>query len=280
MHEPAPGTHVTGGGGTRLHVIDAGNPRGRPIVFVHGFCQSTYAWRKQFASDLGRDFRLVAFDMRGHGRSDKPGSAEAYADSRLWADDVSAVVNALDLRGAILVAWSYGGYVVGDYLRHHGTHRIGAVALVAAATLMGGQKSRGLIGPRFAELFPDLFSAEVDVLRPAMARFVALCVADPLVLPPHEYAELLMTGELVPAVAREAMNRRKIDNDDVLQTLTCPTSCIHGTLDAVVTPLSSEHSAGVIPGATLSFYEKVGHSPFVEAPDRFNRELRELAAKI
>jgi pimeloyl-ACP methyl ester carboxylesterase len=61
----------------RLHVVETGNPRGRPILFVHGNSQSWLTWRRQIASDLANDYRLVALDLRGHGQSDKP--REGYA---------------------------------------------------------------------------------------------------------------------------------------------------------------------------------------------------------
>lgn len=280
MRERGPGAFVTGGGGTRLHVLDTGNPRGQPLLFIHGYCQSTYAWRKQLDSDLARDFRLIAFDLRAHGLSDKPQVADAYVDSQLWADDVAAVLDSLDLRDAVVVGWSYAGYLIGDYLRHHGAKRLGALALVGAVTLMGGSKARGFAGPRFVELFPQLFSAEMDVLRPVMTRFIELCVADPAILDARERAELLEIGALVPAVAREAMQRRKLDNDDVLHALALPVACMHGTADAIILPASSEHNARTIPRAVLSIYDRIGHSPFVEDPVRFNRELRELAARV
>jgi non-heme chloroperoxidase len=57
-------------------------------------------------SDLADDYRLVAMDIRGHGFSDKP--RDGYTDSRLWADDVNAVIQALSLDGSILCGWSYG----------------------------------------------------------------------------------------------------------------------------------------------------------------------------
>jgi non-heme chloroperoxidase len=66
-------THkVAGGGGVQLHVIEAGNPGGRPILFIHGISQSSLAWSRQLDSELARDHRLVAMDLRGHGLSDKP----------------------------------------------------------------------------------------------------------------------------------------------------------------------------------------------------------------
>src|SRR4029078_7184045 len=86
---------VTGGGGARLHVVETGNPGGRPLVFLHGFSQSLLASHAQMCSTLADDYRLVALDLRGHGRSDKP--AAVYAETALWAEDVAAVLRALML---------------------------------------------------------------------------------------------------------------------------------------------------------------------------------------
>lgn len=71
---------VTGGAGVRLHVTETSNPSGRPLLFIHGFSQCALAWNRQLHSDLGDTFRLVAFDLRGHGLSDKP--REGYTDSQ------------------------------------------------------------------------------------------------------------------------------------------------------------------------------------------------------
>ena len=73
-------THkITGGGGIQLHVVEAGNSKGRPILFIDGFSGSWLAWSRQISSDLANDYRLVAMDIRGHGLSDKP--REGYSDS-------------------------------------------------------------------------------------------------------------------------------------------------------------------------------------------------------
>jgi non-heme chloroperoxidase len=271
------GMRVIGGAGVNLHVVEGGKPQGQPLLFIHGFCQSVFAWRKQFASDLASDFRLIAFDLRGHGDSDKPLEAEAYIESKPWADDVAAVIDSLNLRDAVLVGWSYAGYVIADYLRAYGVNRTSAVAFVSALTVKGGEKARGFTGPRFAQLYPAMNSPDLEVLRPAMARFVDMCYADPAQLPENDRVKLLEIGEKPPAVARESMGRRKLDNDDVLGALRIPVLCVHGMEDAIVTVASSEHNARVIPGARLSLYEDVGHTPFVEDVERFNAELRELA---
>ena len=71
---------VVGGAGTRLHLVETGNSKGRPILFLHGFSQCGLAWSRQLNSDLAEDYRLVAMDLRGHGLSDKP--RDGYADSK------------------------------------------------------------------------------------------------------------------------------------------------------------------------------------------------------
>jgi hypothetical protein len=71
---------ITGGGGCQLHLVEAGNPKGQPILFIHGFSQCSLAWSRQLDSDLARDYRLIAMDMRGHGTSERPHAG--YDDSR------------------------------------------------------------------------------------------------------------------------------------------------------------------------------------------------------
>jgi len=70
--EPIATHDVRGGGGLRLHVREWGDPQGPPIVFVHGWSQSQMCWSRQVAGPLGEDFRLVTFDLRGHGMSEQP----------------------------------------------------------------------------------------------------------------------------------------------------------------------------------------------------------------
>ncbi len=120
---------VRGGGGLRLHVREWGRADGPPIVFIHGLSQSHLCWAKQYESALAEEFRLVAYDLRGHGMSEAPLEAEHYADGVLWADDLAAVIEQLRLDRPVLVGWSYGGFVICDYLRAHGQDRFPAKPL-------------------------------------------------------------------------------------------------------------------------------------------------------
>src|SRR5207342_6306 len=86
-------THtVRGGGGLRLHVREWGKVDGPPILFVHGWSQNHLCWVKQYESSLADEFRLVAFDLRGHGMSEAPLEPEHYTDGKLWADDLAAII--------------------------------------------------------------------------------------------------------------------------------------------------------------------------------------------
>jgi non-heme chloroperoxidase len=119
---------VTGGGGLRLHVREWGNADGPPILFMHGISVNHLCWRHQYDSALADEFRLVAYDLRGHGMSEAPLEPEHYTDGRLWADDVAVIIDRLGLDRPVLVGWSYGGFIACDYVR--GKH----LSAVATAT--------------------------------------------------------------------------------------------------------------------------------------------------
>ena len=121
---------VQGGGGLRLHVREWGRADGPPILFVHGLSQSHLCWAKQYDSTLADEFRLVAYDLRGHGMSEAPLEPEHYTDGQLWADDVAAIIDQLGLVQPVLVGWSYGPFVICDYVRTHGQDRISAINFV------------------------------------------------------------------------------------------------------------------------------------------------------
>ena len=122
---------VTSSDGLSIAVVESGETTGRPILFVHGFSQSAAAWRRQMLSDLGDSYRLIAFDLRGHGYSSKPADPKHYIASKLWADDIAAVIAAKGLKDVVLVGWSYGGLPLLDYVKAHGQGKLSAMVFVA-----------------------------------------------------------------------------------------------------------------------------------------------------
>ncbi len=84
-----------------------GNAAGPEIVFIHGFSQRSLSWSRQLTDPgLSAAFRMIAYDLRGHGASDKPADKESYGRDRLWADELAAVIAAAGLKRPVLVGWS------------------------------------------------------------------------------------------------------------------------------------------------------------------------------
>jgi non-heme chloroperoxidase len=269
-------THrITGAGGVRLCVEETGNPSGRPVLFVHGLSQCRLAWNHQLHSDLTRDLRLVALDLRGHGDSDRP--ADAYGDSAAWAQDLHEVITALELRRPILTGWSYGGVVIGDYLSRYGEGAIGGVHLVGAVSRLG-EPAMPFLGPRFLAAVPGLFSADAEESMTALQEFVRLLTFDRL--DPEDTYLLLGAAAAVSPGVRQKLLSRSLEHDGVLAGLSAPVLITHGLEDEIVLPAMAEHHASLIPHAQTSYYPRIGHGTFWEDPSRFNSELRAFAASV
>ena len=227
---------VKGGGGIQLHVVEEGNPQGRPVLFIHGFSQCHLSWIRQLDSDLAREFRLVAMDMRGHGQSDKP--RDAYGDSRLWADDVQWVIQTLGLDSPVLCGWSYGGVVILDYIRHYGEDRIGGSHFVGAISKLGSDEALAVIAPEFLNLVPGFFSTNIEEGISALYKLLQLCFAKERSV--DEIYPMLGYNVIVPPYVRQALFSRAVDNDDLLSRIRRPVLITHGAKDAVVLPVVVE----------------------------------------
>lgn len=102
---------------------------GQPIVFSHGWPLNADAWDDQLHFFASNGYRAIAHDRRGHGRSSQPWDGN---DMDTYADDLAALIEALDLRDAILVGHSTGGGEVTRYLGRHGSQRVAKAALIGA----------------------------------------------------------------------------------------------------------------------------------------------------
>ena len=272
-------THtVRGGGGLELHVREWGNELGPPILFIHGLSQSHLCWASQYQNVLADEFRLVAYDLRGHGMSQAPLEAEHYTDGQLWADDVAAIIEQLRLDRPVLVGWSYGGFVICDYLRAHGKDRIAAIDFVAGGVKLGEAAFGTLIGPSFLDNFAHLTADDLPTNIRGVRGLVRAFPAKPL--PPDDVETLLCAGMTVPARIRANLGARQIDGDDVLRTLEVPLLVSQGRADTVVLPAMAEHVLATCPTAEPSWYDGVGHTPHLEQPERFNRELARLTRRV
>lgn len=273
--EPA---HVTGGGGLQFAVYEAGNPEGPPILFIHGITQSHLSWGRQMQGPLAEDLRLVAMDLRGHGASDKPLDAAHYTDSKLFARDIHAVIRSKSLERPVLVGWSYGGYVIADYLRHFGDGDIGGIVLVGVSPRLGTEEAQADLGPEFLEAAGGLMSGDVRTNIEAVRNFLPLVTEEPL---SDEVRDIAFgSAMMVPPAVRRALLGRELDNADLFASVDAPAIIAHGRHDRIVRLGTAREMAEVMPNAELKVYDDSGHAPFLEEAERFNRDLAAFVRNV
>lgn len=260
-------------GEARLYYEERG--RGAAVVLVPGFGAGAWIWYRQVAA-LAERFRVVSFDPRGVSRSAESGGAEL--STRLLADDVAALLDALGIDGAHVVGGSFGGFVAQEFALAYPARTRG---LVLACTSYGGPghcpprpetleaiaSTKGLdtedrvrrnlllaFSPRFADNEP----AEVE-------RVVRLRDQNPV--PDAVYLQQL----------RAAMS---FDARERVAAIRAPTLVITGDADDIVPHENSVNLAALIPGARLRVVRGGSHAFFIERADEFNRDVADFVTSI
>lgn len=254
--------------GTMLAGDAQGDPVAHEILFIHGLRQSRLSWDRQFSDPSLAGFRMVRFDLRGHGDSDKPASPEAYADLDRWADDLTAVIKGAKLRKPVLVGWSLGGWVVGGYLRRHGDKQIAGLNLVDAVVKFSPE----LLTPLAAKFAKTTSSPDLAGRTTATADFLLACFH----APPSgtELSRMMVVNGMTARAVNTGITQPGMpDLDPTFRAFEGPILLTHGVHDRLVRPAMSKHVVSLQPKARLSLYSHSGHSPFYEEASRFGREL-------
>tara|TARA_B100001094_G_C18115489_1_gene763730 strand:- start:341 stop:1246 length:906 start_codon:yes stop_codon:yes gene_type:complete len=268
---------VEGFGELPLNVVTNGNTTKPAIMFVHGMGQASQAFRLQFDSDLSENFYLVAFDLRGHGLSGKPWQPDLLVPSKVWAEDISGVMKTLGLIKPIIVGWSYGGYVVLDYVRHNGIKNLSGINFVGS---LGGLVPRrpfpkteavtsmleNSMRSRSKDLFENILSSQITA-KSFYTSTMSITDKD---------AQIAM-GLMLPSYVRRSMSGRKLDNTDLAKELQLPVLFTRGSADMMMRANDTKIALSIIAGAEHSFYPDTGHLPFFQRPERYNQELRSFA---
>lgn len=223
----------------------------------------------QFEGALADEFHLIAFDLRGHGWSDKPDDADAYHDARRWADDVAAALQTCGVTRAVLVGWSFGGRVILDYLASYGPAAVAGINFVAAIIGEAREFYGNKIGTIRGTIDPDPM-ASIDGTR----RFLHACFERQ----PEagEFERMLAYSAMVPPAIRAKLLGLKLDAAELLASLNVPVLFTHGTRDGIVALAMSHYGQKTVPEGRISLYEGIGHSPFLEDTERFDRELADF----
>lgn len=256
--------------GVEIAVQEAGNPHGQPIIFIHGLLGSHLSWERQVNSPELQRYRLITFDMRGHGLSDKPVELEAYREGRRWADDLAAVIAGSGAHKPVLVGWSLGAAVTTNYLAAFGDGQI------AGALYVGGVielKPEQLVAQPTA--YSGMASSDLRLHLEGEKEFVALCFSTA----PDDatFQRTIAVAAMASSAMQSAVHGMSIDAVKGLALMHKPLMLIYGEQDALVQPTASAARAKELyPDATVELYARSGHSPFFEEHTRFNQDLSEF----
>ncbi|WP_459615785.1 alpha/beta fold hydrolase [Bordetella sp. 2513F-2] len=259
--------------GVALAVQESGNPDGPTVILVHGLLGSHLNWDGQRESPAMQGLRLITYDMRGHGLSGKPQAGEAYRDGRRWADDLAAVIAATGARQPVLVGWSLGAAVISNYLAAHGEERIGGALYVGGVV----ELEPSLIVPHPA-VYRDLNADDLRTRLDAQREFLGLCFRTP----PDavRFQRLLAGAAMASADMQRVVHGMTIDTRG-LAAARKPVLLVYGAQDALVAAEPSIARATALnPRIRVQRYPASGHAPFIEEPDRFNRDLAAFVAAV
>lgn len=268
--------YVAAADGTPLYVKDWGPKNGPVVVFSHGWPLNADSWESQMLFLAEKGYRVIAHDRRGHGRSGQPWAGNNMDQ---YADDLDAVLRALDVKRATLVGFSTGGGEVARYIGRHGTARVAKAVLVGAVTPIMGQT------PTHPEGVP---TAVYDSLRKASldnrAQLYKDIASGPFFgfnrpgakpsagLVDSFYVQGMQAGAKATYDSIDAFFYSDFRED--LKKFSIPTLVIHGADDQIV-PIETtgRATAKLVKGARLIEYAGGPHGITDTHKDRLNQDL-------
>jgi non-heme chloroperoxidase len=246
---------------------------GRDVLLIHGYSQSHLSWLKQVSGPLASEFRLVSYDIRGHGESDKPREPHYYREPRLWADEVAAVIREAELQRPVLVFWSYAGRIALDYISCNSDAALSALVFVNA-TSKADSTVLGPAAPILRRMAQDNLATNIE----ATLELLRASSAQPL--PEDELRYMLAFNMVVPPAIRANLGGRGADYEAALRSLQVPVLALHGSEDPVNLPAMADYTCATARNARKIVYPGVSHMPFWEIPERFDRDVGEFLRSI
>ncbi|MGR9131325.1 alpha/beta fold hydrolase [Rhizobium leguminosarum] len=269
-------TSITTSDGVQLFYKDWGPKSAQPIVFHHGWPLSSDDWDNQMLFFLGKGFRVIAHDRRGHGRSSQVSDGH---DMDHYASDVAAMIDYLDLRNAIHVGHSTGGGEAARYVARYGKGRVAKLILIAAVPplmLKTGANPGGLPIEAFDGLRSQLAANRSQFYRdfpsgPFYGYNRPGAEPSQAVIS-NWWRQGMMGGAKAHYEGIRAFSETDFTED--LKGITVPTLVLHGDDDQIV-PIGAAAplSAKLLQASTLKIYEKLPHGLCTTHADVVNADM-------
>ncbi|MBY5902744.1 alpha/beta hydrolase [Rhizobium leguminosarum] len=269
-------TSITTSDGVQLFYKDWGPKSAQPIVFHHGWPLSSDDWDNQMLFFLGKGFRVIAHDRRGHGRSSQVSDGH---DMDHYASDVAAMIDYLDLRNAIHVGHSTGGGEAARYVARYGKGRVAKLILIAAVPplmLKTGANPGGLPIEAFDGLRSQLAANRSQFYRdfpsgPFYGYNRPGAEPSQAVIS-NWWRQGMMGGAKAHYEGIKAFSETNFTED--LKSITVPTLVLHGDDDQIV-PIGAAAplSAKLLQASTLKIYEKLPHGLCTTHADVVNADM-------
>lgn len=262
--------------GVRLHVHVEGE--GPDVVLIHGWPLSHRMWHRQQSALVQAGFRVIAYDRRGFGESDKP---ESGYDYDTLSDDLAAVLEAVDADRAALVGFSMGGGEVARYMGRHGGDRVVRACLVSAVPpylLQDAGNPSGVPREQFESMKSGIRDDRAGFFREFGKQFYGQDtehggVPDEVLEDTHRMA--MQASETATLRCVDAFGTTDFRPD--MAAFKIKTLVIHGTGDAIVPiEISGEAAAESIENARIERYEGAPHGLMATHAERLSADLRQF----
>ncbi|MCR8657385.1 alpha/beta fold hydrolase [Paenibacillus endoradicis] len=257
------GNFVTVEPGVSVYVEDI-NPMGKKtILFIHGWPLSHKQFEYQYNILPAMGYRCIGMDWRGFGNSDKPFTG--YSFDRL-ADDIRAVVDAMELKDFALAGHSTGGAICIRYMAKHQSYGVSKLVLIDA------QSPHALSADTANNFITETLNDRPKMLRQLTDIFFFQYITPPL---SDWFFQLgLQAASWSTAAIMDTLRDENVYND--LEKIKVPTLIIHGIHDQVVPFANAEETNKLIKNSKLVPFEYSGHATFYEERNKFNKLLMEF----
>lgn len=264
----------------RLHIEDSGGA-GRPVILIHGWPLSAASWKAQLPVLRDAGYRVISYDRRGFGRSDKP--ADGYEYDTLAAD-LAGIIEDLDLKNVSLVGFSMGGGEVARYIVNHGEARLHSVVLAAAVPpylLKGSDNPEGPLTREAADGMVADLGKDREAFFDGFTKAFFSANGKLKVTEAQRLEAVALAHQSDQTAALGCMNAfATTDFRADLERVTVPTLVIHGDSDGTV-PFegSGKRTHAAIAGSELVLLRDAPHGCNVSHADEFNLALLNFLKK-